>query len=625
MIEAIVKEAEDDARQRAKAAAAAQAEARARRNDTVQSARPAVIPAKVPPVPTARDILLEARAIIIRDLRQAFHDDLRGRLAPAQIVTGWKQHESRQIQNVRPVAGYDSPSKTRPTSPIKEKEKENDDMLSKDLEGTPHILKSAQDMLSTSLVDVDDAGESAKLPSFSRQAERNRLKAGRAEHNRKDTPELSQHSNLLALSDAAMDLSSDAPSKTAHLPPSNSTQPPLEKQGSPLLASKGVHNMRRKSSTKPRAGKKSKTPKLVEQLYFTSSDEDDGVEDDGVEDDSAVQKITSKPSEETENAEPSLISVNADFEPAIVESTEVVHIIPLQEADELAPLEANITLPTPAPTESSTSSTKRELSESTDEPAKRARLESYTPPQTATPVTPALSESTTATKTVKAAAKKAPVRGKGKGRKNIKQKKKASETPPPQVSRLSNLVDDLDQEDMFYLKIALARQRAGQAVLPEEPVAEEEEGAEELEIVEPRHETGCARTEGYYKIPQQEKLRYLLARNQAKEEPAKENNSSLSVSRLARVNARHLASGLDKHKKATATDTDLLQLNQLRTRKKQLRFARSPIHDWGLYALEYIPAGEMVIEYVGEQIRQQVADKREKGYERQGIGSSYLL
>ncbi|KAJ2980176.1 hypothetical protein NUW54_g11041 [Trametes sanguinea] len=51
----------------------------------------------------------------------------------------------------------------------------------------------------------------------------------------------------------------------------------------------------------------------------------------------------------------------------------------------------------------------------------------------------------------------------------------------------------------------------------------------------------------------------------------------------------------------------------------------SPIHDWGLYAMEKISRGEMVIEYVGEVIRAQVADKREKAYERQGIGSSYLF
>merc|ERR1712130_997989 len=41
--------------------------------------------------------------------------------------------------------------------------------------------------------------------------------------------------------------------------------------------------------------------------------------------------------------------------------------------------------------------------------------------------------------------------------------------------------------------------------------------------------------------------------------------------------------------------------------------------------MESISIGEMVIEYVGEVIRQQVADKREKHYERTGIGISYLF
>jgi hypothetical protein len=68
-----------------------------------------------------------------------------------------------------------------------------------------------------------------------------------------------------------------------------------------------------------------------------------------------------------------------------------------------------------------------------------------------------------------------------------------------------------------------------------------------------------------------------------------------------------------------------VKFNQLQSRKKQLHFARSPIHDWGLYALERIPRGEMVIEYVGEVIRQQVAEYRERAYERSGIGSSYLF
>ncbi|KAJ3027491.1 histone methyltransferase set1 [Rhizophlyctis rosea] len=33
----------------------------------------------------------------------------------------------------------------------------------------------------------------------------------------------------------------------------------------------------------------------------------------------------------------------------------------------------------------------------------------------------------------------------------------------------------------------------------------------------------------------------------------------------------------------------------------------------------------MVIEYIGEIIRQKVADHREKNYEKEGIGSSYLF
>jgi len=60
-------------------------------------------------------------------------------------------------------------------------------------------------------------------------------------------------------------------------------------------------------------------------------------------------------------------------------------------------------------------------------------------------------------------------------------------------------------------------------------------------------------------------------------------------------------------------------------RKKQLKFARSRIHDWGLFALEPIAADEMVIEYVGQMIRPITADFREKKYNEQGIGSSYLF
>jgi [histone H3]-lysine4 N-trimethyltransferase SETD1 len=34
-----------------------------------------------------------------------------------------------------------------------------------------------------------------------------------------------------------------------------------------------------------------------------------------------------------------------------------------------------------------------------------------------------------------------------------------------------------------------------------------------------------------------------------------------------------------------------------------IKFARSKIHGWGLYALETIAPDEMIVEYIGEKIR----------------------
>ena len=131
--------------------------------------------------------------------------------------------------------------------------------------------------------------------------------------------------------------------------------------------------------------------------------------------------------------------------------------------------------------------------------------------------------------------------------------------------------------------------------------------------------TGSARTEGYYAIPDIEKSLYLPNRNRAIV-----TQSANSSSRMNRANNRRQAAGFEAQRQ-TLEASDLLRFNSLKSRKKQLKFSRSAIHDWGLYALEHIERGDMVIEYVGEIIRQQVADHREKRYERQGIGSSYLF
>ncbi|CAG0885484.1 unnamed protein product [Cyprideis torosa] len=97
-----------------------------------------------------------------------------------------------------------------------------------------------------------------------------------------------------------------------------------------------------------------------------------------------------------------------------------------------------------------------------------------------------------------------------------------------------------------------------------------------------------------------------------------EKAKNLEQTREARSQQRRLLSAFE-------VDSDLLKFNQLKFRKKQLKFARSGIHDWGLFAMEDIAADEMVIEYVGQRIRPLIADIREKQYETIGIGSSYLF
>ncbi|KKZ60394.1 histone-lysine N-methyltransferase SETD1 [[Emmonsia] crescens] len=161
--------------------------------------------------------------------------------------------------------------------------------------------------------------------------------------------------------------------------------------------------------------------------------------------------------------------------------------------------------------------------------------------------------------------------------------------------------------------------------------------------------TGSARTEGRKRILESEKSKYLphrikvqKAREErealAKADPqvaaaeaarlAAAKTISKSTSRSTRVNNRRLIADINAQKQALPMQSgegDVLRFNQLKKRKKPVRFARSAIHNWGLYAEENISANDMIIEYVGEKVRQQVADMRERRYLKSGIGSSYLF
>lgn len=60
-------------------------------------------------------------------------------------------------------------------------------------------------------------------------------------------------------------------------------------------------------------------------------------------------------------------------------------------------------------------------------------------------------------------------------------------------------------------------------------------------------------------------------------------------------------------------------------RGQALRLGRSRVHAWGLFATKSIAPGTFVVEYTGQVIRKLVSEIREKQYEAEGIGSSYLF
>ncbi|KAA8627314.1 protein containing SET domain protein [Pyrenophora tritici-repentis] len=160
--------------------------------------------------------------------------------------------------------------------------------------------------------------------------------------------------------------------------------------------------------------------------------------------------------------------------------------------------------------------------------------------------------------------------------------------------------------------------------------------------------TGSARTEGVKKIRESEKSKYLPHRirvqkereerqRQAKQEErsvvsvegfkfqTSSNKTSTANSRANRANNRRMVNDINISKNMSGAEGDALRFNQLKKRKKLVKFDRSAIHNWGLYAQEPIAVNDMIIEYVGEKVRQRVADLREAKYDMQGVGSSYLF
>lgn len=194
-----------------------------------------------------------------------------------------------------------------------------------------------------------------------------------------------------------------------------------------------------------------------------------------------------------------------------------------------------------------------------------------------------------------------------------------------------------DEEDLYYVKVVLENLRAGQSpypprppapsagpsdlwdarnkvgsndpalreqLKPSEPLNDEDENVETGVPAKeplPPHSTGSSRTQGYYHITSSQKSFYLPQRNKAIIDVGAITNSgasltaysALAVSRSTRVNSRRFVIDMEQNKKASAsvntvdTVADVLKFNQLRTRKKQLKFARSPIHDVRFFPLTF--------------------------------------
>jgi RNA recognition motif-containing protein len=139
-----------------------------------------------------------------------------------------------------------------------------------------------------------------------------------------------------------------------------------------------------------------------------------------------------------------------------------------------------------------------------------------------------------------------------------------------------------------------------------------------LEIPEPpENATGCARCEGHAPFSRQMKpFRWRPPKQVIVPADEARRWSATGSLRGTRVEHRQLLSAVSDKEQT---------LLYLQSRERLLRFFRSGIHGYGLWALEDIPAGEYIIEYRGELVRSAVADLRERAYRQQGMGDSFMF
>lgn len=171
---------------------------------------------------------------------------------------------------------------------------------------------------------------------------------------------------------------------------------------------------------------------------------------------------------------------------------------------------------------------------------------------------------------------------------------------------------------------------------------------EQLVVAEERARlsSGSSRTDGHegYLVhegdaPRVAPLRRRLNK-QASREPETQLTATVASSNNANANAPNTgnsttgaATGGANTKSSSGVPMDLehlpiaMQYRELRRRPfdERLEVRKSKIHGYGLFTKEKMAEGQMIVEYQGQMIAQDVADEREKQYEEMGIGSCYMF
>lgn len=127
--------------------------------------------------------------------------------------------------------------------------------------------------------------------------------------------------------------------------------------------------------------------------------------------------------------------------------------------------------------------------------------------------------------------------------------------------------------------------------------------------------SGCARTEGITAVARSggsDRITRALVRN------VDADNSGADATGAKKQDSEKAK--LDRSRMA-------LKYRQMKAIPLEQRLAakRSHIHGWGLFTKQDIAKDSMIVEYMGEVIRQGVADRRENQYEISGEGSCYMF